>query len=138
MTPPTPKRTFIGKRFGKLRVLSFAPQDGWIRYVNCLCDCGRKRVVRLGNLRSGNTKSCGCVASWRPRPPKQTIHPLYKIWSGMKDRCYSTTAPQYPRYGARGIVMCDTWKARFNNFASDIGPRPSKMHSIDRINNDDP
>ena len=55
----------IGNKYGKLTVLS---QDGWVHKRReaiwvCKCDCGNTIKVRGGNLRTGNTKSCGCVGS---------------------------------------------------------------------------
>lgn len=58
------------------------------------------------------------------------------IWSKMKARCLNINDPSYENYGARGIVVCDRWLNSFENFYKDMGPRPSKNHSIDRINND--
>jgi len=51
----------------------------------------------------------------------------------MKHRCYHLKATQYPHYGGRGIQVCDQWKDSFENFLTDMGPRPSKAHSIERI-----
>lgn len=51
----------------------------------------------------------------------------------MKQRCHNPSHPQYPYYGGRGIVVCERWLASVENFASDMGERPSDFHSIDRI-----
>lgn len=66
----------------------------------------------------------------------RTAMPEYKIWSGMLARCYNESVAAYPRYGARGIAVCDRWRDDFKNFFEDVGPRPSPKHSIDRIDND--
>lgn len=58
------------------------------------------------------------------------------VWRGMKRRCYSPKCAKYPRYGGRGIRVCDRWLESFDNFLADMGPRPSPEHSIDRIDND--
>lgn len=64
--------------------------------------------------------------------------PEYKIWAGMISRCTNEKEFSYRYYGARGIKVCDRWTGEdgFKNFISDIGPRPSKGHSLerDRIN----
>ena len=60
----------------------------------------------------------------------------YTIWAGMKDRCYRPRNHKYPRYGGRGISVCDRWRDSFEAFLADMGRRPSRGHSIDRINND--
>lgn len=59
----------------------------------------------------------------------------HQIWSSMWRRCVNSNDASYPRYGGRGIVVCDRW-VHYINFYADMGPRPSAKHSIDRINND--
>ena len=59
----------------------------------------------------------------------------YGIWSGMKHRCFNEGHKSYKNYGGRGITMCDQWVKSFDAFYKDIGPRPSKLYTIDRINN---
>lgn len=63
-------------------------------------------------------------------------HPLYIIYRGIIARCYWPNAGHYKDYGGRGIKMCDRWLNSFHAFAEDMGERPSKSHSIDRIDND--
>jgi hypothetical protein len=63
----------------------------------------------------------------------------YRIWSGMKSRCYNVNNPGYKNYGGRGIKVCERWLEKgtgFKNFFADMGMRPSKEYSIDRIDND--
>jgi hypothetical protein len=61
---------------------------------------------------------------------------LRNIWNGIKQRCRNPNCNAYPRYGARGIDVCDRWFLSFEAFATDMGPRPTPKHSIDRIDND--
>lgn len=61
-------------------------------------------------------------------------HPLYRVWANMKRRCTSLTGPGAKNYSLRGIHVCDSWQ-HFENFAKDMWPRPSRQHSIDRIDN---
>jgi hypothetical protein len=61
--------------------------------------------------------------------------PEYKAWLSAKTRCYNTKYHGYHLYGARGITMCDRWRQSFTAFFSDMGPRPSNAHSLDRIDN---
>ncbi len=58
----------------------------------------------------------------------------YKSWCQMKQRCLNPRAPQYPRYGGRGINICASW-VFFDAFLMDMGERPEGT-SLDRINND--
>ena len=54
----------------------------------------------------------------------------------MKQRCYDTNADNYPRYGGRGITVCDEWKHDFWMFVYHMGPKPSSTHTLDRVNSD--
>ena len=62
--------------------------------------------------------------------------PEYAVWCMLKQRCLNPRNVKYPRYGGRGIRVCERWVESFDNFIEDMGPRPSSEHSIDRINND--
>ena len=62
--------------------------------------------------------------------------PERSVWRGMKQRCFNSNEPGYKNYGGRGITMCDRWVDSYENFITDMGPRPSDKHSIDRIDND--
>jgi hypothetical protein len=61
---------------------------------------------------------------------------MMDIWCKMIDRCTKPTHISYPSYGGRGIKVCDKWLSSFEEFMADVGNRPSKNHSIDRIDND--
>lgn len=60
----------------------------------------------------------------------------YLVWSGMIARCTNPKGTGFARYGGRGIAVCSTWRNSFSAFKRDVGPRPSPLHSIDRIDND--
>ena len=59
----------------------------------------------------------------------------YHSWAQMRARCNRVAHPRYMDWGGRGICICERWSS-FKNFIADMGPRPSKNHSIDRIDND--
>lgn len=131
-----------GHRFGTLVAVKRMPSvngrlsEKWL----CSCDCGNLPVVYMGNLRNGNSTSCGCVHALRLREAV-TRHGLrhsdeYRIWVGIKTRCYNRQNHSFARYGARGIGMSPEWREDFMAFYSDMGPRPSKSHSVERIDND--
>lgn len=107
-------------------------------YAMFTCDCGKTFRSTVQDVRSGRRKSCGCLRRsigelYRTHGMSKTA--TYRIWCGMWRRCTNTASASYPRYGGRGIVVCERW-AQFENFLEDVGERPSPQHSIDRINND--
>jgi hypothetical protein len=61
--------------------------------------------------------------------------PTYVVWSSMKSRCLYSKAKDYPRYGGRGITICEEWIDSFPQFYKDMGEKPVG-HTIDRIDND--
>jgi len=58
----------------------------------------------------------------------------YIAWRSMRQRCYNINHKNYKEYGARGIKICERWSS-FTAFIQDIGLKPSKDMSIDRIDN---
>ena len=105
-----------GDRFGRLVVIrELARIDRTIRVFECKCDCGMKKPMRLYNLRSGNSYSCGCqqTPSGSANPKFRhgvSQHRLYHSWHDMIRRCYDKEHKQYPGYGGRGIIVCDEWR----------------------------
>jgi hypothetical protein len=61
----------------------------------------------------------------------------YATWQSMRQRCQNPNTQFYARYGGRGVFVCWTWSS-FDQFFKDMGPRPSKRHSLDRVDNDGP
>jgi hypothetical protein len=62
--------------------------------------------------------------------------PVFDCWVAMKARCLNVQHPNYHQYGGRGIKVCDRWLNSFENFLNDVGIKPTKKHTLDRINND--
>jgi len=117
-----------GKKFGRLFVQEvYCLNKSY--YWKCLCDCGNIVIVHGNKLRSGKTKSCGCITKAKNGLSKS---PEYRSWKPMIQRCYDTKARSYKNYGARGIKVCDRWKESFFNFLEDMGNRPQGK-SLDRI-----
>ncbi len=137
----TVNERWANQRFGRLYIVN-AWVDGGVTRANCVCDCGACGEYRVGDIKSGNTASCGCYRVDNTRIMKrthgQTDTALYKIWSDMKKRCYNSRHKAYARYGGRGIGMSSEWKNDFCSFMADMGERPTPDHEIDRINNDGP
>lgn len=132
-----------GQVYGLLTVIGVIPgkinKCSGERYVYCQCECGNKSVHKSGNLRNGHTKSCGCYRKSFMMTHGNCIEhkhsPEYSSWSHVISRCYSSKNKHFHNYGGRGISVCDRWRNSFENFLADMGPRPDKNHSIDRIDN---
>lgn len=98
----------------------------------CLCDCGKTSKVTTTHLKTGHTKSCGCME----RKTHDMSHSKpYKAWNNMKNRCENPNVPRYKDWGGRGIVYDPRWKL-FINFWNDMKADYKEGLSIDRINND--
>ena len=129
-----------GAKFGRLTVLRRAPNvkeriSCWL----CICSCGKECVIRTMSLRHVGCKSCGClrrdVTSAKNETHGLSHRPEWSVWAGMKKRCNNPKEPSYINYGGRGISVCDRWQS-FKNFYEDMGPRPSPLLTIERIDND--
>ena len=132
----------VGKTFGRLQVAEgVPPATGRTRIKlrwKCMCACGNAVLVDGDRLRSGRTRSCGCFRRDRQREAN-TAHgmhsaPEYQVWKAMRQRCANKNADNYPHYGGRGIKVCDRWRD-FAAFLSDMGPRTSPAHQIERRDN---
>lgn len=99
----------------------------------CRCDCGKECRVDGCCLRRATTKSCGCRA--HPTKHGMANHPLYGVWCGMRSRCQNPRHKNYRDYGGRGIKVCERWRNSFQSFYEDMGDRPTKTHTIERIDN---
>lgn len=60
--------------------------------------------------------------------------PEYGAWIAMRQRCKNPRSEGYYKYGAKGIKVCERWNS-FKNFLADMGPKPSPIHQIERLNN---
>lgn len=110
-----------GQRFGRLVVEGFAHVDEhWCAMWNCKCDCGKTVVVYGSHLKSGNTKSCGCLnqetRGKRFRKHGKSSSRLYSIWKGMIGRTERESQIKYCDYGGRNIKICEQWRGDFQNF----------------------
>lgn len=139
-----PRKNLVGKRFGMLRVLTFAGrrEGRGDSYWKCACDCGNESEASGYNLACGATRSCGCqiriglLKANTKHGKTGTIE--YRLWAGVLTRCYNTKEQSYQHYGGRGITVCARWRGAggFENFLSDMGPRPAKGLEIERRNNE--
>ena len=80
------------------------------------------------------TANAGSFTSARLTKHGMHATPTWAAWKDMKRRCLKPEAPNYHRYGGRGISVCDSWKDSFQNFLNDMGVRPDGM-TLERLNN---
>lgn len=112
-------KDLTGQKFDRLTVIKRVgtSKSGKVLWL-CECSCREHNQITTttSNLITGNTKSCGCLAkeSASRTGKANTIHGdtdtrLYRIFRGMKDRCYNSKNKDYARYGGRGIKVCEEW-----------------------------
>ena len=145
-----------GKKFGRLTVIERSPdnsKNGQPKWI-CKCDCGKITTVGGWNLRSGQTRSCGCLSKEVSGERIKELHKkfpnhveynspeeltLARVRNSMMQRCYNPNNKSHYRYGERGITICDEWRnstREFIDWALSHGYAPGL--TIDRIDNDGP
>lgn len=132
---------YIGTKINRLTAIEYVGNSQYLYK----CECGRTKVIDRSSVTTGKTTSCGCykkelLSKRNTKNSNNTkeglsFHPLYKTWLGMKGRCNNPNNAVYKYYGGRGIKVCERWENSFENFLEDMGEKPSKKHSIDRIDN---
>lgn len=137
-----------GQRFGRLAAVERTGRSDcgatmWL----CKCDCGNFVSVQYSNLKSGATKSCGCL-NRENREKRNYKHGgsqrgkcerLYRVWRGMQERCKNPKNISYKHYGAVGVSVCEEWNdyAAFRSWAIENGYDSSAKRgecTLDRIN----
>lgn len=126
-----------GQVFNRLTVLYRVANDKFGQVVWMVqCKCGSPPLpVTASSLRSGNTRSCGClhaevlhnvltkhncVMCNCPIDVKiggaaycVHCHRIYQCWYAMLSRCYNPNQENYKYYGGRGITVCWDWRDQF-------------------------
>lgn len=126
-----------GERYGRLTVVEFDGIRNKNSYWRCACDCGQIVITQRSHLRSGTTRSCGCLRDdGNTSRARHGLHrsPTWITWMAMKQRCLNPEAADYPRYGGVGVTICERW-LDFKNFLADMGERPNDR-TLDRVDND--
>lgn len=119
----------IGCNFGELTTLS--ETHGGLVFCKCNA-CGNYILIKAISLKNGDNKTCGCG---RKNHGKSNSR-LFKIWCGMKNRCYYEHDRHYKNYGGRGIKICDEWLNDFESFYNwSIENGYNDYLTIDRIDN---
>jgi hypothetical protein len=108
-----------GAKYNMLTVVSDAPNvrlpSGQVnRMILCKCDCGKEKVIRLVHLKNNKIRSCGCL-NGRERHGLSSTK-LYKVWLGIRNRCYRPSYSEWHLYGGKGIKLCDEWNNSFHAF----------------------
>lgn len=99
----------------------------------CACGVVFERPRGIRNSQWERQKSCSIPCSGIARRTHGlTGRPEFDVWRAMIARCHSPSDPHYPRWGGRGITVCDRWRESPAAFLEDMGPRPSPNHEIDR------
>jgi hypothetical protein len=145
---PKPTRAIhVGDRFERLTVvqLGFTVYAAEKRAARVRCECGEERLVAIGDLLGGHTRSCSCLQRERAGGASTDHHgesrtPNYIRWKDMLRRCQNPSYRQWPEYGGRGITVDPSWQAYagFRDWINgNLGPCPSGS-TLDRIDNDGP
>ena len=152
MAPPLDLR---GQRFGRLipreRIIRIADNGRHRTEYVCLCDCGNEHTVSSDALRQGLSVSCGCyqrecianvgrhhnATHGHTRGRKPT--PEYESWAHIIQRCTNPRNRAFKDYGGRGLPIEPDFRESYQVFydyvSTQLGPRPSPQHTIDRIDN---
>ena len=135
MSSSRTKVDLTGKKFSMLTVSGMSAPGGKGRSATwkCICDCGNIAYVSGDSLRRNHTKSCGCLSRQLKHNGVGTR--LYNTWNGIKARCGNQSAPSYPYYGGRGIIVCEEWEDFINFQAWSMASGYDDSLTIDRIDN---
>jgi hypothetical protein len=121
-----------GVKYNMLTAISYEGNGSW----KFKCDCGNIVVKAAFDVKNGKVKACmrSCLSY---ASSMITKHPLYNTWKQIQQRCYRPKVPNYKYYGGRGIKMSESWKNDFWTFVKDMGEKPSKNFTVERLNNDE-
>lgn len=116
----------IGEVYGRLTLTGYSviqEVNGYRRrFVEAQCQCGDVSTYVFDTVQRGGIRSCGCLQRdllrLHPNAKKHGLrgHQLYKVWDGMKGRCYDPKNIGYQYYGGKGVTICDEWRYDFKKF----------------------
>lgn len=126
-----------GDKYNRWSVIREADQKWSHRMFLCKCSCGTSKTVTLASLRSGISKSCGCLLKETNTKHGMWKSVEYQTWARMNYRCSKKSGKDWRNYGGRGIKVFPAWRKSFEKFYEHVGPRPSSAHSLDRYPDND-
>lgn len=138
----TKKEDLTNKIFTYLTVLNevtdyISPSGNKKTRWLCKCNCGIIKEINSDQLKSGQTKSCGCLKKERAiklnKKHGKSNTKEYICWLAMKDRCLNPNNSKHEYYKKTEIHK--EWINSFETFLKDVGIAPTKNHSLDRIDN---
>ena len=146
------RSNIAGQKFGELTAIEYVgdreyPCGKKLSMWKCVCSCGNETTVSLSALRTGNTKSCGCLNEKNLQLLSQSRikhgdadSRLYMVWEQMRKRCKNKNDRSYKFYGAKGVSVCEEWDNDYGSFmrwSMENGYDPSAKRgecTLDRIN----
>lgn len=132
-------RTAVGQSYERLIVIRRSERRHpkktfWI----CECSCAPGRTIETcsSSLRTGHTRSCGCILQEKYAAARSADDVrLHRRWCSMRQRCLDKTSKSYSNYGGRGIDIDPRWAASYEVFRDDVGYPQSPDLQLDRIDN---
>lgn len=135
------KTKYLNTKIGVLLIIDAFRKDSQT-FFTCKCTCGntitksRIKIIRMRFLKCcKEPELINGKRKFSMSKHNMYLSSEYSSCKGMRDRCFSENCKQYNNYGSRGIIVCDRWKNSFENFIADMGEKPSKGYSVERINN---
>lgn len=133
-----------GQRFGRLRVISRAPdlvcKTKRFTQWNCICDCGKEKVVYRGHLLRGVIVSCGCYGIQRTKETfskspgesaRNIVIRAYKRHAKRRGLSWTISDSEFLSLASRNCFYCDSEPS--NSIKNSGGE--FRYNGIDRMDN---
>lgn len=129
------KEAPVGQVFNRLTVVEYAGSNKHSKVLwKCLCQCGNYTTAIATEVRTGHTKSCGCLQTEARKTHSLSDSRQYQIWADMKNRCDNDSNPSYADYGGRGIDYTKEWDT-FEGFWKQMSEGYNDTLTLDRVDN---
>jgi hypothetical protein len=139
-----------GEQIGEVFYLKDVGIDQWRnRIASFRCRCGKVFECLLLSVKRNMTRSCGCLAKENSKRrkgipithghsmPGSKYYKEYRAWQTVRNKCLNKRYIKFSYWGGRGIKMCKRWHDSFENFLEDMGPAPTRLHTLDRFPNNE-